>query len=275
MTETRARVGGPRRRRRGRGRAAGGGRRRRARAPGRLARSTAFFSFATGALADRRPRARDRSPPPTSASAARCRRSRSPSRSRTWSAACSPTRRSRRRSSRCSPRSSSAATRARRSGSRLDLIFVVTLVLGALTALFILARAGADAAVRARLRTRAVADLTVTLSRILFPILILLGVTRDGRRGPQQLRPLRRLRDLAVLLERGDHRRRSSASPPRSPRATRSTPTRSASSSARGPARDPARGTCATRRTACGGRCGAVQARREALRDVDVRGSCS
>ena len=30
---------------------------------------------------------------------------------------------------------------------------------------------------------------------------------RDGRRDPQQLRPLRRLRDLAVLLERGDHRR--------------------------------------------------------------------
>ena len=75
-------------------------------------------------------------------------------------------------------------------------------------------------------------DLTVTLSQLLFPILILLGVDRDRGRGPQQLRPLRRLRDLAVLLERRDHRRAGRARAGVLRRTTGSTPTRSGSSSA-------------------------------------------
>ncbi|MDX6583493.1 MAG: putative peptidoglycan lipid flippase [Solirubrobacterales bacterium] len=56
------------------------------------------------------------------------------------------------------------------------LIFVVTLVLGALTALFILI-APVLMPVFVPASDQAVADLTVTLSRILFPILVLLGVT--------------------------------------------------------------------------------------------------
>jgi putative peptidoglycan lipid II flippase len=57
-----------------------------------------------------------------------------------------------------------------------NLIFVVTLVLGALTALFILI-APVLMPIFVPASDAAVADLTVTLSRILFPILILLGVT--------------------------------------------------------------------------------------------------
>src|SRR3954471_9133429 len=57
-----------------------------------------------------------------------------------------------------------------------NLILVVTLVLGALTALFILI-APVLMPVFVPASDAAVADLTVTLSRILLPILILLGVT--------------------------------------------------------------------------------------------------
>ena len=57
-----------------------------------------------------------------------------------------------------------------------NMIFVVTLVLGALTALFILI-APVLMPVFIPASDEAVADLTVTLSRILFPILVLLGVT--------------------------------------------------------------------------------------------------
>jgi putative peptidoglycan lipid II flippase len=57
-----------------------------------------------------------------------------------------------------------------------NLIFVVTLVLGALTALFILI-APVLMPVFVPASDEVVSDLTVTLSRILFPILILLGVT--------------------------------------------------------------------------------------------------
>jgi putative peptidoglycan lipid II flippase len=57
-----------------------------------------------------------------------------------------------------------------------NLIFVVTLVLGALTAIFILV-APVLMPVFVPASDGAVADLTVTLSRILFPILVLLGVT--------------------------------------------------------------------------------------------------
>ena len=51
------------------------------------------------------------------------------------------------------------------------------MVLGAITALFVLARAGGHAALRARASTGEILDLTVTLSQLLFPILILLGVS--------------------------------------------------------------------------------------------------
>jgi putative peptidoglycan lipid II flippase len=57
-----------------------------------------------------------------------------------------------------------------------NLIFVVTLVLGALTALFILI-APVLMPLFVPASDAAVTDLTVTLSRILFPILVLLGVT--------------------------------------------------------------------------------------------------
>ena len=91
------------------------------------------------------------SPRATSASAARCRRSRSPSRSRTWSAACSPTRRSRRRSCRSSPSTSSAGNKREAFRLASTLIFLVTLVLTAAHGAVHPDRAGPDAAVR-RLR---------------------------------------------------------------------------------------------------------------------------
>jgi putative peptidoglycan lipid II flippase len=67
---------------------------------------------------------------------------------------------------------------SRREAFRLasNLIFVVTLVLGALTALFILI-APVLMPVFVPASDQAVADLTVSLSRVLFPILLLLGVT--------------------------------------------------------------------------------------------------
>jgi putative peptidoglycan lipid II flippase len=57
-----------------------------------------------------------------------------------------------------------------------NMIFVVTLILGALTALFILI-APVLMPLFVPASDHTVADLTVTLSRILFPILVLLGVT--------------------------------------------------------------------------------------------------
>jgi putative peptidoglycan lipid II flippase len=66
----------------------------------------------------------------------------------------------------------------RREAFRLatNLIFVVTLVLGALTALFILI-APVLMPLFVPASDQTVADLTVSLSRVLFPILLLLGVT--------------------------------------------------------------------------------------------------
>ena len=66
----------------------------------------------------------------------------------------------------------------RREAFRLatNLIYVVTLVLGALTALFILI-APVLMPLFVPASDGAIADLTVSLSRVLFPILILLGVT--------------------------------------------------------------------------------------------------
>ena len=55
---------------------------------------------------------------------------------------------------------------------------------------------------------------------------------RRRRRHPQQLRPLRRLRDLAAVLEPDDHRRRRRCWRRSSMARTGSTPTRSGSSSA-------------------------------------------
>ena len=116
----------------------------------------------------------------------------------------------------------------RREAFRLasQLIFLTAMVLGALTAVFVLA-APVLVPIFAPGFEGELLDLTVTLSQILFPILILLGVTGDDRRHPQQRRPLRGLRDLALLLERGDHRRAGRRSRRSSPRRTRSTRTRS------------------------------------------------
>ena len=92
------------------------------------------------------------SPPATTASTGRCRPSRSPSRSRTWSAPSSPTRRCSPPSSRSSPSSSSKKNYREAFRLASTLLLLVTLVLGAITALFVLARAGDHAALRARLR---------------------------------------------------------------------------------------------------------------------------
>ena len=89
---------------------------------------------------------------------------------------------------------------------------------------------------------------------------------RDGRRHPQQLRPLRRLRDLAALLERGDHRRARRRWRRRSPRATRSTPTRSASWSAPWSSSRSRPGTCATRRSGFELRASSWRSRRDVRR---------
>ena len=67
-------------------------------------------------------------------------------------------------------------------------------------------------AARPRASTRRPQDLTVALSQLLFPILVMLGALRRRRRRPQQLQPLRRLRDRAAVLEPRDHRRPRRAS---------------------------------------------------------------
>ena len=85
------------------------------------------------------------------------------------------------------------------------LIYLVALVLGLLTALFILLAPSADAAVRARIRGRAgSAHGRARAGPVPDPAPA--RGERDGGRGPEQLRPLRRLRDRALLLEPGDHR---------------------------------------------------------------------
>ena len=86
------------------------------------------------------------------------------------------------------------------------LLLLVTLVLGAITALFVLARAADHAALRARLLGRDPRPHGHPLAGPL-PDPDPARGQRHRRRHPQQLRPLRRLRDRAVLLERDDHRR--------------------------------------------------------------------
>ena len=127
-------------------------------------------------LARRRASCARSSPPATSASRARCRRSRSPSRSRTWSAACSPTRRSRRRSSRSSPSSSRSGNKREAFRLASTLIFMVALILGALTALFILLAPVVCPSSRPATRASCSTSRS-SLSQLLFPILVLLGMT--------------------------------------------------------------------------------------------------
>ena len=111
------------------------------------------------------------------------------------------------------------------------LLLLVTMVLGAITALFVLARAGRDAALRARLRRARSSTSRHPLAGPL-PDPDPARGQRRRRRHPQQLRPLRRLRDLAAVLEPDDHRSSSSCSSRCSTARTRSTPTRSGSSPA-------------------------------------------
>ena len=86
------------------------------------------------------------------------------------------------------------------------LLLLVTLVLGAITALFVLLAPVDHAPLRARLRRRDPRPHRQPLAGPL-PDPDPARDQRHRRRHPQQLRPLRRLRDRAVLLERDDHRR--------------------------------------------------------------------
>ena len=112
--------------------------------------------------------------------------------------------------------------------------------------------AGGDAAVRARLLRDGHATSTVVLSQLLFPNPGPARRHRDGRGHPQQLRPLRGVRDLALLLERGDHRRprRARARLPRGQGDLRLRDRRAGRD--RDPAGDAAASICATPRSACG-----------------------
>ena len=122
------------------------------------------------------------------------------------SAACSPTPRSRPPSCRSSPSSSSAGERREAFRLASTLIFLVGLILGALTALFILVAPTVMSLVAPGFEGELL-DLTVSLSRLLFPILVLLGLTgmvvgilnSYDRFGVFAISP--------VLLERRDHRR--------------------------------------------------------------------
>ena len=58
-------------------------------------------------------------------------------------------------------------------------------------------------------------ELAIGLSRVLFPIVALLGVSGDDRRDPQQLRPVHRPGAVAGLLEPGDHPRPRARRPAR------------------------------------------------------------
>ena len=86
------------------------------------------------------------------------------------------------------------------------LLLLVTMVLGAITALFVLL-APVVMPLFAPGFEGEILDLTVSLSQVLFPILDPARDQRHRRRHPQQLRPLRRLRDLAAVLEPDDHPR--------------------------------------------------------------------
>ena len=231
--------------RRGTRRRAGAGRQ-----AGRIARSTAFFSIATAASRIAGLRARS-SPPATTGSTARCRPSRSPSRCPTWSAPSSPTPRCSRPSSRSSP--SSWSKKNYREAFRLasTLLLLVTLVLGAITALFVLL-APVLMPLFAPGFEGEILDLTVTLSQVLFPILILLGMSgvvvgilnSYDRFGAFAISPLFWNLTIIVVLV--------FLEPPSTAR-TGSTPTRSASSSAPWSSCRSPPSTCATRRSSSAG----------------------
>ena len=114
------------------------------------------------------------SPRTTSAPAARSTRSRSRSRSRTSCARSSPTRRSRRRSCRSSASCSRRASRSAPGASPRALFWLMLLGLTALTALFIVVAPWVIGLFGDPGRDKALA---VGLSRVLFPIVALLGVS--------------------------------------------------------------------------------------------------
>ena len=173
---------------------------------GRIARSTAFFSVATAASRDRRPR-------PGSGRRRLLRRQRPdvglhdrlpgpepdprPVRRRGPAAGLRPRlhRTARRRS---------ATSEAFRLAS--TLLLLVTMVLGAITALFVLLAPVIMPALRARVPRPAPRPHGHPLPGPL-PDPDPARDQRRRRRHPQQLRPLRRLRDLAAVLEPDDHRR--------------------------------------------------------------------
>ena len=151
-------------------------RRRRPRGRSRVARNTAIFSVATGLSRVAGPGARDRRRAATSARPARPRRSRSPSRSRTWSARWSPTRRS---SSAFVPVFSELLEHKRRREAiqlASALAGLILVVLGALTLVFIAVAPWLMPLFTGDTFTPALDDLTVGLSRVLFPIVVLLGL---------------------------------------------------------------------------------------------------
>ena len=112
------------------------------------------------------------------------------------------------------------------------LFWIILLVLGAITAFFILA-AGVimPLFIPGTQFTPQLVDLTVGLSQILFPVVVLLGHQRPARRHRQRLPPLHDPGDRPARLEHRDHRRARRAARRCSRATTRSTPTRSASCS--------------------------------------------
>ena len=87
------------------------------------------------------------------------------------------------------------------------LMLLMTMVLGVLTAVFVVAAPVIVPLFAPRLPQLAPRPHRLALADPL-PDPDHARGQRHRRRHPQQLRPLRRLRDLALLLERGDHRRR-------------------------------------------------------------------
>ena len=134
-----------------------------------LAWSTAIFSLATGAVAGPRSACARSSRATSSALSARSTRSRWRSSSRTRSARSSPTRLCPGRSCRSSASCSSAASGRARGASRRACSGWCFLGLSAITALFILAAPWVMAAF-------GYGSLATGLARVLFPIVVLLGV---------------------------------------------------------------------------------------------------
>ncbi len=81
-----------------------------------------------------------------------------------------------------------------------SLFWLIMLGLGGLTAFFIVIAPWV-------MKIFGYSGVAVGLSRVLFPIVLVLGADRDRRRDPEQLRALLRARAVAGALERRDHRR--------------------------------------------------------------------